>query len=223
LKNKEIYIKIKKAGIVITHACEVGVYLPETSNVIDFIEDGIRTTLVEPDPDVKNKIIKRFAGYPNVKLFPFAIYDNHGKITLSRAGASTFITNLENTPAIANDNYKKNNKDTFEAECRMFSEIDNGTIDLLSIDIEGAEWYVIKDMKSHPKVISVETHGRYYENPFLQDILERMNENGYTCWYKGKTDSVFVLDSLYKKNFMEKLHLFYKNLYIKYRKTREKN
>ncbi len=57
-KNKKIYKKIKEKALTISHVCEVGVYLPYSSNIIDFINEGIPTTLVEPDPASIEAIIK---------------------------------------------------------------------------------------------------------------------------------------------------------------------
>ena len=48
--NNELYEKCNSKDLFIKHVCEVGVYLPQTSNILNFILDGVKTTLVEPDP-----------------------------------------------------------------------------------------------------------------------------------------------------------------------------
>ncbi len=216
---KKIYRKLKNRNITFHHACEVGVYLPETSNIIDFIKDGIRATLVEADVVTVEKIKDYFKGY-DIKVFPVAVWDFNGTIKLSKAAASTFVTALKSSPAIINDKYKVNKENTFEVPCMVFSDIDEGTIDLLSIDIEGSEWYVIKHLKSRPLIISVETHGKYYTNPFINEIKNWMMRENYITWYKDGSDTVFVRKNIFLPNINDKIQtrltewkLLWKNLF----------
>jgi FkbM family methyltransferase len=154
----ELYKRLKAKQLSFRHVCEVGVYLPHTSNIIDFIQDGIRTTLVEADPEVVIKINQFFKDYP-IQVHAVAIWDYSGHLKLSKASASTFVSALKTSPALENDRYQIQEEKTVEVPCQRFSDIDDGTIDLLSIDIEGSEWYVLKYLTSRPKVISIETHG----------------------------------------------------------------
>ena len=192
-----IYSRLKKRNIHFKHVCEVGVYLPETSNIIDFIKDGVKATLVEADPDTVTKIKEYFSGYA-IHVWPVAVWDESGVIKLSKAAASTFVTQLQSSPAIVNDHYKVSEETTFEVPCHKFSEIDDATIDLLSVDIEGGEWYVIKHLVSRPNVISIETHGKYYTNPFMKEIESWMFKENYVIWYKDLSDTVFI-----KKDFLK--------------------
>lgn len=202
--TKLIYRRFKKRNIQFSHVCEVGVYLPETSNIINFIKDGIRTTLVEADPETVEKIKEYFSGY-NIEVVPVAVWDTNGVIKLSKAAASTFVTELEASPAIINDKYQVKEENTFEVPCRVFSEIDDGSIDLLSVDIEGGEWYVIKHLKSRPNVISIETHGKYYTNPFILEIEGWLKKEGYTTWYKDRSDTVYIKDGFVVSTMGEKI------------------
>jgi FkbM family methyltransferase len=201
-ENKLIYTRLKKRNIHFKHVCEVGVYLPETSNIIDFIKEGVKATLVEADPDTVAKIKEYFSGY-SIKVWPVAVWDENGVIKLSKAAASTFVTQLQSSPAIVNDQYKVNEENTFEVPCRKFSEIDDGTIDLLSVDIEGGEWYVIKHLVSRPNVISIETHGKYYTNPFIKEIESWMLQENYVTWYKDLSDTVFIKKDLLEPDLSE--------------------
>ncbi|MEY4930597.1 MAG: hypothetical protein RI909_1321 [Bacteroidota bacterium] len=202
--NKLIYTRLKKRQIPFQHVCEVGVYLPETSNIIDFIKEGVKATLVEADPDTVVKIKDYFAGY-SIEVVPVAVWDSNGVIKLSKAAASTFVTQLQASPAIVNDHYQVSEENTFEVPCRKFSEIDDGTIDLLSVDIEGGEWYVIKHLISRPKVISIETHGKYYTNPFIKEIESWMVNENYVAWYKDLSDTVFIKRDLLQPDLSEKI------------------
>lgn len=204
---EKIFRKLKRKRIVLNHICEVGVYTPGYSNIIDFIKSGIRTTLIEADPATVKKLAEYFKDYPAVKIYPVAIWDYNGTINLHKAQASTFVSKLHSSPALANDDYLVSDENTFEAECRVFSAIDDGTIDLLSVDIEGSEWYVLKHMNSRPKIISIETHGRYYINPFINNIKNWTLKHGYQVWYKNVSDTVFVRKDIFRPGFLEKLNL----------------
>ncbi len=201
-ENKLIYTRLKKRNMHFKHVCEVGVYLPETSNIIDFIKEGVKATLVEADPDTVTKIKEYFSGY-SIKVWPVAVWDESGVIKLSKAAASTFVTQLQSSPAIVNDQYKVSEENTFEVPCHKFSEIDDTTIDLLSVDIEGGEWYVIKHLVSRPKVISIETHGKYYTNPYIKEIESWMWQENYVTWYKDMSDTIFIKKGLLEPDLSE--------------------
>jgi FkbM family methyltransferase len=219
MASRKIYKKIKERNIVIGHAAEVGVYVPETSNVIDFINDNVRTTLVEADPAINEKIKEFFKG-KNIQLFPVAVWDREGTIRLSKANASTFVSELKSSPAIENDKYVVREEDSFEVPCVRFSEIDDGTIDFLSVDIEGSEWYVIKYLKSRPKVLSIETHGKYYTNPFIKEINEWTKANRYKTWYKDGSDTVFIREELFRPSAADSLTTKLTELKIRWKKLK---
>jgi FkbM family methyltransferase len=214
----KLFKKVTNKGIKINHVCEVGVYMPESSNILDFLNNGVKATLVEPDEKSITEINTRFKMLPNVHLFPIAIYDYEGTLTLLKRGASTFVSELSDSPAIINDKYHPEEADRFTVKCTTMDKIDDGTIDLLSIDTEGAEWYVLKNLKSRPSVISVETHGRAYINPFIDEISTWMRINRYVAWYKTNSDTVFSKSDLWPPSKFEKMQLFFKNLHLGYRK-----
>lgn len=199
-----LYKKLESRNIQFKHVCEVGVYLPETSNILDFILTGVKATLVEADPETVKKIKAFFSGR-DIHVFPVAVWDHNGVIKLSKADASTFVSTLKSSPALVNDHYQIEEKNTFEVPCKIFSDIDDGTLDLLSVDIEGAEWYVIKNLVSRPKIISIETHGKYYVNPFLNEIHEWLRKENYEMWYKDGSDTVFFQKNFLTRSFSDRL------------------
>ena len=214
-----IYEKLMPKGLTFKHVCEVGVYIPETSNILEFINAGVRATLVEADPEVAEKIQAVF-GTKNVRLYPVAVWDTTGTLKLSKAASSTFATELPNSPARENDRYHISEALTFEVPCVQFSEIDDGTIDLLSIDIEGGEWYVLKHLRSQPKVLSIETHGKYYTNPFMPQIAQWLQGHGYTLWYKDGSDSVYIKQGLFPVTLADKLETKQAELLIRWKKLK---
>jgi FkbM family methyltransferase len=221
--EKALYKKFLSKKITLHHVCEVGVFLPEMSNILDFIvRDRLRTTLVEPDPKSIAAIRIYFREYDNVTLLPYAAYDHHGVLELVQRNASTFVSTLPYSPAQINDNYQIQKEDTFSVECRKFDELDDGTIDLLSIDTEGSEWYVLKFLMSRPLIISVETHGKSYLNPFYKEITGWMAANGYERWWLDKTDTVYYKKGAFTVSTGEKLQLAAMDAYVKFRRARKK-
>lgn len=120
-----------------------------------------------------------------------------------------------------NDNYKISEENTYEVPCKVFSDIDTGDIDLLSVNIEGAEWYVLKNMRSQPKVLSIETHGKFYQNPFMAEIQNWIRINHYVIWYKDNSDTVFVKEDLFPLNLGDKIELALTDTYIAWRKFKK--
>lgn len=201
----KLYRKCLDKGFKPTHAAEVGVYYPETSNILGFIKDGCKASLFEPDPGCVEKIRSYFSEYSAVEVFPYAITDYVGKASLYQKGASSFLDNLEVSPAKANDSYVPSNEDKLEVEARKFSEFDDGGIDLLSVDTEGGEWYVIKNMVSLPTVIAIETDARNYVNPFLDEIVGWLSGKGYCIWFSDKSDTIFMKRNSFKLSLLERI------------------
>ena len=221
--GKDLYKKFLTKKISVRHVCEVGVFMPEMSNILDFIvSDKLRTTLVEPDPKSIAAIHDYFRDFPNVTLLPYAVYDHHGVLELVQRNASTFVATLPFSPAQVNDEYDIRKEDTFTVECRTFDELDDGTIDLLSVDTEGSEWYVIQKLVSRPVIISVETHGKLYRNPFYNEISAWMAANGYERWLVNGADTVYCRKGAFTVTPGEKFRLSLKETMVKIRRTRKR-
>ena len=220
--NKRIYKEILTKNIEIKHACEVGVYLPETSNIVDFIysEQTLKITLVEPNPRIIKKIEHQFEGIDKIVLHPVAIHDYEGTLNLFEAEASTFAEGLSSSPALINDKYEKSDIKKIATPCKKFDQVDSNDIDLLSIDTEGCEWYILKNMNSRPKVISIETHGKFYTNPFIKEIKLWLDKAGYKVWYKTKSDSVYIKNELFSLTLSEHFRLFLMSARIALRKAK---
>ncbi len=219
---KKLFCKLERKGYQPRHVVEVGVWKPETSNIIDYIERGVRTTLVEPDPDSIRAIEARFGDKPNVTLRRVAAFDFEGTLELSKREASTFVSALDSSPAIVNDGYVVEKDDQFTVNCTTFDTLDDGSIDLISIDTEGSEWYVLKYIRSRPDVISIETHGAAYVNPFLPEIESWMEENDYVLFFKDKSDSVYVRPDAVRVSGADLAALLWRNLMLALRRYRKR-
>jgi FkbM family methyltransferase len=217
-----LFRKVDMKGFEPRHVAEVGVYRPEISNVCDYTVRDVRTTLVEPDPASIQRIEAAFGGRSNVTLHPVAVFDFNGELKLAQRKASTFVSQLEASPAIVNDGYELQEADEFSVAAVTFDRIDDGTIDLLSIDTEGSEWFVLKHMKSRPKVISIETHGAGYLNPNIGEIEGWMQQNGYQPFFKDKSDTVYVQPDTISLTLADRLTLLMKDLALRFRRTRKR-
>ncbi len=203
--NELLHKRCVQSGFRPQHVCEIGVFLPETSNVLGFIREGVRATLVEPMPDMVERLRVTFAGLGNVTIEPVAVYTHEGSIELCRAGASTFAKDLPASPALRNDRFDLSTSKTINVPARRFDSLDDGTIDLLSIDTEGCEWYALQHLRSRPQVISLETGFRRYRNPFLREISNWMDVNGYEVWYFDRSDTVFMRRGLHALSLRERV------------------
>ena len=58
-REEVLFLKLKQKKLQFKHVAEVGVYLPETSNIGAFAKEGIKSTFVEPDPN-SLKIIREY-------------------------------------------------------------------------------------------------------------------------------------------------------------------
>jgi len=179
--------------------------MPAASNVLGWIHDGVRATLVEAHPKYVRQLEEYFLDRPNVTIISKAVCDKAGKVKLYNRNASSFVGLEGSSPAMVNDRYQPSDADAISVEAVTFDAIDDGTIDLLSVDIEGGEWFVIKHMISRPAVVSVETHGKRYLNSHLKEILGFFNDAGYDIWFRDKSDTVFIQRSLFPITFAERV------------------
>jgi hypothetical protein len=140
--------------------------------------------------------------------------DFNGEVELCQRESSTFISTLPASPALLNDDCKVEDSETFMAKAVKFSNIDKGDIDLISIDTEGSEWFVIKNMRSRPSIIALETQGGIYKNPYISEIKQWMKSNNYTLWYKNKSDSVYVLKDSINLTLIDEIKLFITDIKI---------
>jgi FkbM family methyltransferase len=220
MTGNDLYRRIRQKGFHPRHVAEIGVYFPETSNVSKFILAGVRCTLVEPCPDAAEEIRRQFADRRNVTFYPVAVSDTHGKLELARRGASTYAVGIENSPAVVNDRYRLQDSDRFLVNAVTFDEIDDGTIEVLSVDIEGGEWYVLKHLVSRPAIISLETHAGLYRNPHMTEISAWMRDNRYIRWYLSDSDSIYVRSGVFRVSLFERLSLLAADARLSLEKTK---
>lgn len=126
----------------------------------------------EPDPDAF-KVLKHNVeqyNYKNVVLHNKAIWTSKTTVKFKvEGGASGKISESEEDNLI-------------EVETQSLKDLINERIDLLKIDIEGAEYEVIKDCKDKLDLVEnlfVEYHSSVNEKQKLNEILEILTQKGF--------------------------------------------
>ncbi len=219
--QNQLFEMCAKKSVPMHYVYEVGVYLPETSKAIPFIQRGAEAVLVDADPICVQKTQAFFEGNTRVSVVNCAVADSPGEVKMYRVGASTFLGTLEKSPALVNDAYKPSEKDEFSVAAVTFDKIDNGKIDVLIIDIEGAEWYVLKHMTSRPAVIGFEFQASEYKNPYAKEILNWLSTNGYTHWFYEETDAIFIKQGVVEITAAEKLTNGWSDFWIEFGHNRQ--
>jgi len=161
---------------------------------LEFINDGAKALLFEPNPEFFKDLKNRYGNHPNIALYQLGIWKVAGKFKFYEKWAGTFLSEQPKSPTEIIDNYIRNENDTFWCECANIKGFDNGNIDLLLIDAEGVEFDILTDLKSKPIIICVETHYIYkkYKHPQFDKILAWMTINNYFTLATNESDTVFV-------------------------------
>ena len=172
-------------GLKPRRVAEVGVNEPDKCSVASFLRDGIPGMLVEPLPWCAEHLRAEF---PNTQVIEGAIGDGKGKVLLYDRGEGSWIADVPDGCApdehVGHTGMKRSE---FE-ECYVrpvlsyrWQELDPGDIDILCVDTEGAEWFVVREMQSRPCLVRLEMHFTHsgWRNPYDAQIRGRMADMGY--------------------------------------------
>lgn len=138
--------------------------------------------LFEPNSSIYKELVETLKNKNNIKIFNCAIGDYDGKIKLYLDGNNSFIEGVT-SPKVQNSSTQEISQlKTEEVECKTLSNFDNGDIDHLLLNMEGAEWFAIKHLKSRPKQITVKFQlmDKTYINPYYNEIVDWFAKNRYT-------------------------------------------
>ena len=149
--------------------CAVGPF----SLLVPYAAVAGRTILIEPDPAMA---AQARGIYPWAEVFETAIAAAGGTAVLRRLYGSSFISGIPFAPAKSANFARAARSAKIEVKTMPFSEIDDGKIDLLNLDCEGSEWFVLSSMISRPLMIYVELCRK---NHYRTQILQWFRDNGY--------------------------------------------
>jgi len=131
-----------------------------------------------------NKAIKP----SNVIVHNIAIYDYNGKCEFIQNDQLSSIKGIH-SPAFQ---IGQRGGNITVCDCAKIREFDKGDINLLFLDMEGSEWFVLKHLISRPKKIVIETSSPGYVNPFLKEIHGWMWENKYKEVGRDGPDIIWI-------------------------------
>ncbi len=133
------------------------------------------------EPDEKNfSLLKSNIenwNFSDTNVFNAAIWINNDSISFNSAGNMSSKIDIESN----NDN----NIET--VKCVRLNDLLNKEIDFLKLDIEGAEFTVLKDCSDNLKNVKrlfVEYHGKYEDTFKLNEILEILIKNKFKYYIK---------------------------------------
>jgi FkbM family methyltransferase len=173
------------------HVVEVGAFKSDHITCWPFIFDPkCRIQLIEPNPACVAELRSAYAAFPNIEIHECAVAANDGTSVLLVpqvlksclcADASAFTTNTPWSPYRSREAAGKIERLTAtKVKALTFGHFDDGSIQGLTIDTEGSEWFVLAHLKSRPAVICVEMEGPdQYRNPFYDQIDAWMKTHGY--------------------------------------------
>lgn len=169
---------------------EIGVNHPEHCRLIDFV-GRCPTLLVEPLPDCAQRLRSTL---PLAEVLEVACADQAGLLPFYHRGQTSFLIGLEHTPALDVDKHVIQQQHIHQVNAVTFDTIDPGNLDIVAIDTEGAEWFVLKHMISRPQLLVVETHAPSwkYVNPYLTEITAWTRANGYTLIAQEFADTLYA-------------------------------
>lgn len=178
---------IKGSGVEVRHAVEVGAFSMEFCNLGHYLLDPkVRVQLFEPMPERFASLSKETAGLEHVTCHNVAIMDEDGPVVMRNMWAGSHVVGVA-APEVVNKGtktaafYRGKKIEEVTVEGRIFTPFDDGTIDVLTLDSEGCEWFVLKHMRSLPKWISIEMGDSKnpYKNPNSAEIHQWMEKNRY--------------------------------------------
>ncbi len=178
---------VKDSGVEVHHAVEVGAFNVAYCNLGHYLMDPeVRVQLFEPMPKMFAELKVATAGMANVVCHNVAIMDRDGTVVMRDMWAGAHVVGVA-APEVVNLKTKSamgfqgKHIEEVTVDCRLFTPYDDGTIDMLTLDSEGCEWFVLEYMVSLPKWISIEMGDdkNPYKNPFSAEINQWMKDNGY--------------------------------------------
>ena len=170
------------------HVCEVGVGHSSMCHVSSWI-GKIRVTLIDANPECIARLRRLWRHHSQLTIVHGACMDS-----VLEQGSTVPLNLIEGSNGVATNGWVEGiinppvqapgpgrvRPVPVQVPVIDFADFDDGTIDYLTVDIEGCEWYVIQALRSRPAVISVEMKvDKIYVNPHYAEIETWMQREGY--------------------------------------------
>jgi FkbM family methyltransferase len=176
---------------------EVGVNEPEKCSVAGFLAKGVEGILVEPLPWCCERLR---AAFPTAKVIEGVVGDRRGEVKLYDRGEGSWIEDVpagqapDEHPSISVSRDSFDDRFVRTVTSHPWWSIEKHTLDVLCVDTEGAEWFVIRDMRTEPKLIRLEMHFTHtgWRNPFYNEISDRLYSSGYEILGEDVSDILWA-------------------------------
>lgn len=183
---REIFIEniykqdLPNKGFVIDCGANIGM------SVIYMKQHFPNAEIIAFEPDETNfelltKNIKSF-GYSDVKLYKEAVWKENTTLLFSNEGSMGSKIEVDN------------NANTKEVKASRLKDFIDRNVDFLKIDIEGAEYEVLKDIAgklSFVNKIFLEYHGKFEQNNELTEMINIVRDAGF-CFYIKEAAPIYT-------------------------------
>ena len=149
------------------------------------LDQNLRLDIIEPIPANLAEIKEFYKNNPNVFVHPYAIWNSPGKIKMHALGALSYVEGLS-SPALYGFNYKPDDLRVIEVDAITFDQFDEGNIDWLDLDMEGAEIHVLEKMVSKPEIIVIENNDDQIKGWMAANRYEKFAYQEANTFYKLK-------------------------------------
>jgi FkbM family methyltransferase len=183
--NKIYKIELEHNPYIIDCGANIGL----TSIYLKELYPSAKIIAFEPDPKNYELLIKNIESFNLNNVIPRkeAVWVENTKLKFS--GEGTMGSKLE---------FNTHKNDVYDINAIRLRDIINTKISFLKLDIEGAEYEVIKDIAPYLNQVRnlfIEYHGKFDETDKLTEIFTILNENGFSFYIKEAAD-------IYKSPFM---------------------
>jgi FkbM family methyltransferase len=154
-------------------------------------EHGCEVVAIDPTPDALRYVEPIVARTKNLSVLPYALWDRDGTLELFAPVRETSMSF-----SVVGENWRRSG-DPIEVQARTLAsiaqELDHDRIDLLKLDIEGAEYPVLAEadlVSLGVKILCVEFHNTAGVQTMLASV-RNVERQGYRLAHLHRTDVTF--------------------------------
>lgn len=193
-------IDIKDCNVVIDAGANIGLW---TKFILT--RGANKVYCLEPNKRALSELKKNMKGHENVTIIPTAIGTKNGQIKFYEDENSLISSIYPNDSGIVD-----------EVDCitidKLFQQISVDKVDLFKLDIEGAEFEIIRSLDKHhfDKIDSFLIEYHEWNGGTKQELVDKLTENGYKVFQSKDSMFIFakkIYNELNKNPKIQAIHL----------------